>query len=145
MSAGGGLEQECRTFTRYLVRRDPTPYVIGKYAAAHTASPAMAQAEGKGSSRFDVRLTAIARRHPLLAVMADAYARIFAPRGLLRKKLVLLLAIIETSPVLFPEVDLVRTPPVALQAVALGVRFALFAVALLVGTIIVLPLRIVTR
>jgi hypothetical protein len=143
MSAG--LEQECRTFTRYLVRRDPTPYVIGKYAAAHTASPAMARAEGKASSRFDVRLTAIARRHPVLAVMADAYARIFAPRGLLRKKLVLLLAIIETSPVLFREVDLVRTPPLPLQAAALGARFALFALALIAGTIIFLPLRIVTR
>ena len=139
------LEQECRTFTRYLVRRDPTPYVIGKYAAAHTASPAMAQTEGKGSSRFDVRLTAIARRHPVLAVMADAYARIFVPRGLLRKKLVLLLAIIETSPVLFREVDLVRTPPVLWQAAVLGVRFALFAVALVVGSFIFLPLRIVSR
>lgn len=141
MSAG--LEQECRTFTRYLVRRDPTPYVIGKYAAAHTASPAMAEAENRG--RFDARLTAIARRHPVLTVMADAYARIFVPRGLLRKKLVLLLAIIETSPVLFREVDLERPAALPLQAAALGVRFAVFAVALLGGIIIFLPLRIVTR
>ena len=139
-----GLDQECRTFTRYLVRREPTAYVIGKYRAAHAASPAM-QSGGQGGGRFDVRLTAIARRHPLLAVTADAYARMFAPRGLLRKKLVLLLAILETSPVFFRDVDLDRAPPLPLQAAALGVRFAVFAVALLVGTVLFFPLRIVTR
>jgi hypothetical protein len=44
-------------------------------------------------------------RHPLLAKPCDAYARFLAPHGTLRKKMVLLLAIVEVTPPYFHFID----------------------------------------
>ena len=133
------LERECRTFTRYLVGREPTPYVAGKYCDAHAVSAAFA------GDRFNERLTAVARWHPAAAFLADAYARGFAPRGAFRKKLVLLLAILETSPPFFRELERVEQGRLAMQVLAVGGRVLLFVPALLLGTLLFLPLLLVSR
>ena len=83
------LERECRVFTRYLVGREPSEYVRAKYADAHTIVPAYATLDA-----FHRRLLGIARTGPAFTRLADAYTRAFAPRGALRKKLILLLAIL---------------------------------------------------
>ncbi len=87
------LERECRVFGRYLLGRDVNPYVRLKYAQAHEI---LAWENAPGG--FDSLLIRIAARHPMATKLCDAYARFFAPRGFLRKKLVLLLAIAEVSP-----------------------------------------------
>lgn len=133
------LERECRTFTRYLAGRDATPYVIGKYCDAHTASPAFA------GDRFDRRITAAARIHPVAAFVADAYARFFAPHGLLRKKLIVLLAILETSPPFYRDLEQVADGRLVAQVIHVGVRLLLFLPAVLLGTALFVPLRLVSR
>jgi hypothetical protein len=132
------LEQECRTFTRYLVGQRPTPYVVEKYCDAHAISL------NGDSDLFDARLTAVARWHPETACIADAYARFFAPRGMLRKKLVLLLAILEISPPFFREFDQPLGGGRIAQVLGFGVRLLKFVLALVVGIIGFLPLRLVT-
>ena len=85
------LEQEARVFTRALIGRDPSDYVLRQYARGHMALPlAPVQA-------FDRVLLRTARGAPWQARMADAWARRFAGTSILRRKLTLLLAILESS------------------------------------------------
>ncbi|NNM00448.1 MAG: hypothetical protein HKO62_06830 [Gammaproteobacteria bacterium] len=51
----------------------------------------------RGSSRFDRLLLRLARAGSVATRLTDGYARFFVPGSLLRDKLVLLLAILETS------------------------------------------------
>jgi hypothetical protein len=132
------LERECAVFTRHLVGAEPTPYVVRQYAAAHAVRPDTFAAPS-GFGAFAVRL---AHTSAFGARMADAHCRLFAPRGVLRRKLVLLLAILETTPPFHGDFDAVRGAPTA-QVLALGVGAAAWLVALLLGTIVLLPARLV--
>jgi nucleoside-diphosphate-sugar epimerase len=85
------IECECRILTRYLLDCEPRDYVTQKYVAAHQVSTAFA-----GGTRFDFFLIRAASTHPMITKLVDAYARLFYPTALVRKKLVLLLAILET-------------------------------------------------
>jgi len=136
--SGAVLERECRTFTRYLTGRGPTPYVVQKYREAHAASTAF------DADRFDSRLTAVARWHPVTTLLADAYARFFVPYGTLRKKLILLLAILEISPPFFRELNYPSAGGRLGQALYLGARMFMLVLALVVGTIAFLPMHLVT-
>lgn len=132
------LERECRVFTRYLAGREPTPYVIEKYRAAHAVD-----ASYRTDSAFDGRLVAVARLHPLLAWLVDAAARFLAPRGTLRKKLVLLLAILETSPPFFSSLERLEEGRRGREFAALTLRLVVFVPGLLLGIVLVLILRVV--
>ncbi len=87
------LDNECLAISRYLFGQEVGTYVQIKYSDGNARLSLDAQA-----GRFDRLLLALAVRHPLLARACDAYARFFAPQGVLRKKMVLLLAIAEVSP-----------------------------------------------
>ncbi len=103
------LERECRTFTRLLSGMPASPYVIIKYIDAHGVHPALDDAAG-----FERTLIHAASAGPFAARLADAYARRAMPRGVLRKKLVLLLAILETSRGFHREIDAgLRDPSLA--------------------------------
>ena len=132
------LERECDVFTRHVIGVAPTPYVQRKYAEAH-ARRADAFAPRRGFAAYSVALASFS---PFTARMADAYCRLFAPRGVLRRKLVLLLAILETSPPFHAELDAVRGSRLA-QFGALCVGAAGWLVALLLGTVVLLPAQVV--
>ena len=125
------LEQECRTFTRLLTHSSATPYVIGKYADAHRVHVSLAQPDG-----FDRVLVRSAASGPLLARLADAYARRVMPRGVLRRKLVLLLAILETSPGFHRTIDAGPERSVAGAVMALASATIAGALAAMAGFVI---------
>ncbi|HMB70433.1 MAG TPA: hypothetical protein VKU85_14040, partial [bacterium] len=85
------LDAECETFCRYLIGTDPGEYVKRKYREAH--------APGRRGPRRELQdpLTEVARRGPGFARLMDAWAVVFARDGTLRRKLVLLLAVLESS------------------------------------------------
>jgi len=87
------LERECRTFTRYLTGRDPNDYVTLKYTNGQRAVVRNAPAV----SLFDAALVRFATLGPWRTRIADAYARVFCPRGVLRWKLILMIAILENT------------------------------------------------
>jgi nucleoside-diphosphate-sugar epimerase len=87
------LTRECQTFTKLLTGRAPTTYVEDQYLRAHRA-----RTELSAHTPFDATLVARASTSPLMARLADGYARRVLPRGLLRQKLIFLLAILETAP-----------------------------------------------
>ena len=76
-------------FCRYLIGSDPTAYVVDTYCGAKELKRA-------SSSASDVALLEVARRGPWLARAADAYASVFARRSTLRRRLILLMAILES-------------------------------------------------
>jgi NADH dehydrogenase len=133
------IDAECAVFTRCLLRRAASEYVRLKYRAAHTSLAALSPA-----NRFDAFLVRFARTGPGFATVADAYAAVFAPHSLLRKKLVVLLAILETSS---PECELIDAPvgggKPARAAVSIGFVGLGALVALVVGLPLLLPIQLV--
>jgi hypothetical protein len=130
------LAAECSALTRHLVGVEPGGYVVSQYLRAHEAGSV-----GEARSSLDRLLVDVARRGPTMARIADTYAVLFQKHGLLRRKLVLLLAILESYGKTAPLVD--RTGGHSLAAfVALaafkGIGFALFA---LVAIAVITPLR----
>lgn len=87
------LEAECRVFTRYLADQLPDSYILKKYSdALLDKQPAAFQPQ----SAFDALLLKLAMIHPWMTRANDIYSRFFFSDSVLRKKLVLLLAILET-------------------------------------------------
>jgi len=132
----GGLAKECDVFTRHISGRPAIPQVSDQYAAAHRVLESMEPRDGH--ERWLLR---VARTGPAACRVADAWARLAAPHGALRQKLVVLLAILEVSPPYAAELDQPRGGParewVRMAASGLG-----FAGALALGVILFLPVRL---
>lgn len=131
------LESECRVFTRFLIGVAPEAYVIEKYVEAHGKVAALT-----GGDAFERRMVRIAARGPVLAKAVDAYARLAAPRSLLRNKLVLLLAILESCAPSYRLLEAVDGAAVPVQFLRLAGRGLLGAVSILLGAALVVPLRL---
>lgn len=87
-------EQEARSLGRYLLGSPPSEYAVLTYCRLEPLAPFKLESwDG-----FDRALVRTAGWHPVVARVADLHARFFRPHTLLRKKLVLLTAILESSP-----------------------------------------------
>ncbi len=88
------LENECVRFCRYLTGRAADPYVSEWYARARTARPAMFEPRAP----FDGTLLAAASLRWLPLRCVDMVARFLAPGSAVRRRLVLVAAILENAP-----------------------------------------------
>jgi hypothetical protein len=104
------LRHEARLFGRYLVGRDPDEQLVERYVRAN-------EVHGLGSDR-DVEF---AREHPWAIALLDASAGVIGGESLLRKKLLVMTAIVETTPAL---VDRTAPSAVGLPRLVLRVGFA---------------------
>lgn len=96
------LGREGEVFSRYLLGVPPSSYVVEKYLDAHQKNKGYAP-----QVWFDRWLLRFATRGPRSARLADSYACLFARSCAFRKKLVLLSAILETSPPFLKAFDTV--------------------------------------
>jgi len=87
------LCNECQLFTQYLLRHDPDTYVLDCYVRLQHA--ALRATSTPGIS--DEVLLEIGKSGLIGLRIADAYARVFRPGCLLRRKLILTFAILENS------------------------------------------------
>jgi len=127
---------ECRVFTRYLLSCEPDAYVQSKYGQALASLPALAPV-----SRFDQALLRFAGLGSFAARLADSYAALFQQGSALRKRLVLLLAILETRPPFSTRID--DAPGSAGGAVVRLVGHGVTgAIALLAGLLVFVPMRL---
>lgn len=92
MAEHGLLAREFEVFARYLGASGDLTRGMACYAAAHQTLPV------DGDDRFERWLVRAARTTPIACGFADAYARRMRPYGRLRRKLVLTLAVLESSP-----------------------------------------------
>ena len=131
------LLAECHLFTHYLIDADPDDYVRDRYLAAVTAR----HDELLPKSGFDRLLLAVARKHRLLTRAVDVYARFFAHGSAVRRRLVTLLAILESNASTVERLEHPdHTNPAGFFA-GLAWRSAVLAVLLLVAIVILLPLQ----
>lgn len=130
------VADECRVFTRYLLRCDPDGYVIDHYAAAN-GTLALSPASG-----FDGAVLGFARINPLCARIMDSYASLFYRTATLRKRLVLLLAILETRPPFHQAMDRAQGGATPLLLARLSLTTVAALVSLFAGTLILTPVRV---
>jgi hypothetical protein len=123
------LQRECDVLCRYLIGTAATPYVSTNYVEFHN--------RGRFKpNRFDQLLIRIASAGPLLARFADTYASRFARRAILRQKLVLLLALLESAT---PSSEYVDTPRGRSLFIRMAAETALYLAMLAAGTVLLGP------
>jgi hypothetical protein len=132
--------RECEVFSRYLLGHPPDAYLLRKYCeASRFGEPA-----GE-SSPFEDLLLRLATRHPLLTRAVDAYARWFCPRALVRKKLILVLAIAESWAPSYVELDRADEGGRPLFVARLAAHVVASAVLLLFAVLLLQPTRLILR
>ena len=134
------LQQECRTFTRYLMRREPDSYVIRKYVECHTA----VLRDAPLALPIDSALVRFAGGGSFRARVADAYARMFRPHGLLRRKLILVFAILESSRAYHREITAGGDGNYWVAWLRIAGSIVGFLAALTVGIAVFLPQHLLT-
>ena len=135
----GALDQECRIFTRHLIGVDPDDVVVHNYRAAVATLPAL-----NTGGPWDRSLLALARRGIIGVRCADSFAAWFARTSVLRKRLVMLLAILETRAPFSDRIDEASggSAPAAIVRVALRAGWSLLH--LVAGALILVPMRLVS-
>jgi hypothetical protein len=91
-AAPDALARECALFCRYLADVEATPDIIRAYRRAHEIDGLKMQA----STPMDHALLRLASGGTTRARLADAFAGPVAPGSALRRKLVVLIAILES-------------------------------------------------
>jgi hypothetical protein len=92
VASGSSLDRECVAFAKYLTGGSADGYVRDCYRAAHERGELAGLPEPSGFERALVRLATI----PVTARVVDVYTALFMKRALVRRKLVLVLAILES-------------------------------------------------
>lgn len=135
------LDRECAVFCRYLIGQEPNEYVKEKYRAAHEGG----SLRHTGECRADAFLVKVAGIGPWSTKIIDAYTRVFRPLSTVRKKLVLLLAILESCVPTHAYLDDVDAGSVPLLFLRFVNRCVIFALAVTVGVLIILPAELMLR
>ena len=135
------LGAECRVFSRYLARQEPTLYVLSSYQRLCRLDPLSLAP----LSLIDRGSLGLARRGSVPARVADAYARIFRPYGPLRRRLILLLAILENSPPSDGPLNAAREGSRAGILVGMVLTLLAGGLALLAGILLLGPLHLGSR
>ncbi len=133
------LDSECAVFSKYLAHQVPTPYILAKYREAHQASPKLAR---QHPSPFDNVLVKLSRKHTATARLVDAYTALFFRDAMVRKKMVLLLAILESSAPTYPIFDEPDAGGARLFLVRFVMHGIVFAFALVIAALMLLPLHL---
>ncbi len=136
------LERECRLFCEYLLACEPSDYSIGKYRKAHEVHPDFVNDSLRPFDRALVRLGSLT---PATARVVDRYSRLFAPRSVFRKKLILLLAILENSPGTLERLETPTTSSALTVYLMIGARCMGFVVELVLAAAVLLPLQLVSH
>jgi hypothetical protein len=121
------LERECSTYVRYLTGEAANAYVIEKYLDFHQKLGASFELDD-----FDGFLVRLSSRGCIWASLADSYARIFRTDSAVRKKLILVLALLECASPSFEMLDSVPSggvPGAVLRLTGTSLRFMLTSLA----------------
>jgi hypothetical protein len=109
-SEAAGLAAEARLFGRYLLGNDPPPPLVERYGEA---IPALFPEPPGGA---DAALLGFVSRHPWSLAPLDAALGLLRPGALLRRRLVVMMAVLETDPIFVDRFESLHPGPA--QAVA---------------------------
>jgi hypothetical protein len=130
----GILECEAKTFAQYLLDREPPADLIARYViATRTLFPSTPEPSEQAIIDF-------VRRHEWALPFIDAAAGLLQPRSLLRRKILLLAAVLEASP-RFVD-DFLPRPSSPIACIVKLVTFGVVAVCkLAIGGLLLALLR----
>ncbi len=129
---------EARSFAGYL----GSPQIPADVAARYRT--AIEDWRGE-ASRFDRWLVRLAALHPLATSFADAYARIARPYGDLRRRLTLMLALLESHGATHASYDRARPSSPAVAWLALAGSAAVWGARTVIALLIFAPLHGIAR
>ena len=86
------LRQEASLIAHYLLGSQPSPGIVDRYVAGAT------RCFGSDITQSDRELLSFVRRHPATLPFFDAASALFNPKSQLRKRILLMVAILETTP-----------------------------------------------
>ena len=129
------LRKECRRFALYLIGEAPDSYVLEQYVKLHEAT-----LSGKVAATAADEVLLRAAESSLLGLRcADAYARMFRPSCLLRRKLILAFAVLENSRAFHAHFTSGSNLSTAAALLRIAVSVAGFCAALLASLILIAP------
>jgi hypothetical protein len=132
------LERECFTYTRYLIGGEPSQCVVTRYLDFHQKSDAIT---GAGTDAFDQFLVSISARGPFWTSLADSYASFFRKDSVVRKKLVVTLALLECVAPSFEAIDEVEARSPMATSIFLAWRAVRYAFLLGSSVVVFTPVR----
>lgn len=133
------LADECVLFSSYLVGKKPNQYIIEKYKKAHEGLNLLPE------NRFDKVLIGLANRNSFLTRLSDTYCQIFFKKSLLRKKLTLLLGILESSASTYQNFEKANGSALPILFIRLFWILFLFILTAIVSILLLLPLQLFTK
>ena len=135
------LSRECDVFCRYLLKQEPNDYIRKKYQKAHQAEGSTLKAF---DDAFDVKLLKIATLHHFATRIVDTYTVIFFKHSIVRKKLILLLAILESCGSTCHYLDSFNQLPKSILFIRIMKYVMAFSIVILVSMIVLCPIHIIT-
>ena len=130
------LARECRVFARYLTKQDAPDSVVAKYLDYHERFP------DQPAAPFDGTLVRAASSSKALLLCADAYTATLRKHALLRRKLVLTLALLECTPPASDWLDGTSSSSSTGAVLRMISSAAGFAACLVAGVIVFEPVRL---
>jgi|SRR5687767_13465806 len=134
------LERECSVYTRYFIRREPTSYIARKYLHYHDLFTHPVPTSGR---LLDNVLLALSRQGTLATRLADVYASRFAKTATLRRKLSLVLALLESSS-LAPMLEAAESRAPFQVCVRIAVGVVLYVTALAIAAAGLIPVHLLS-
>lgn len=128
---------EAATFGAYFGTIPLPPEVLTRYEVALSAEPVGTD------DRFDEWLVTFAARHRTLTGLADAYARFARPYGRLRRRLTLMLALLETHGATHAAYDRAQSSSLGGAWLAIGAAGLGWAARTILATLICGPAHLI--
>jgi len=135
---GSLVELECEVYSRYLTGQLTDHYVLAKYLEAVKLGGCLAELIVTPFDRFLARLSVV---HPVLTRSVDGFCRFFYRAAPIRKKLIFLLAVMETRGTTADKFDQVDVKPRVRIFLDLVVQSTISGLLIGIATLVLLPLR----
>lgn len=134
------LDRECIAFSYYLIKQEPSHYVLDKYRDAHETSDLIPSRE---TNRMDQLLLNVSIRHPFATKLVDSYTSIFFKTSMARRKWILLLAILESCAPSHQHFDSPDSRSRSLIVITILWKLMGFLITLCVSTILFTPCHVI--
>ncbi len=134
------LISECTVFCTYLMNQKPNNYIVEKYQEGHIAGN---RNHNFNSTNFDKLLVKIAKTNSFFTRLADIYTHLFYKRSVLQKKLMLLLAVLESCAPTYYYFDSVNTYGKTMLYIKIFQKGLFSIFILLLSMITFMPLHVI--
>ena len=133
------LDIECLAFSRYLINVEASAYILKKYNDAHKTKHAELQARNGSFDRFLINFS---MKNKLFAKFSDSYTRVFFKQSVLRKKLLLVLAILESAHPYHIRIDSVDSYRKPTLFIMMALKTMNFLFSFILSLLLIAPLHI---